>query len=173
MAKPTPEQWAKARTDFETDCNMTCSLLAKELGVTRQAVDKRMRKEGWTKATTQALDVAKNFKLATSTNKGDAETLAKFINAMSLFRNEQLACDVIGVDQSTVYRWKEKDADFARAVQTARASKVVSWLDCVDRAAQRDYKAALELLKRAPETRDTFGESRESGTTFIFKIERS
>jgi hypothetical protein len=173
MKKLSKEQWAKARVQFETDSTVTCSTLAKQLGVTRQAVDKRMRQEGWEKATTQALEVAQDFKITETANKATPELLAQFINCMALMRNEKLACDVIGVDQSTVYRWKEQDESFAKAVQTARASKVTSWLSCVDRAAQNDYKAALELLKRAPETRDTFGETRESGPTIVLNITRS
>ena len=168
----TKEQWAEIRTKFETDSTVNCVTLAKQYGVTRQAVDGKMRKEGWVKANSQTLDVAKEFPIVESANNATPEAIAQFLNCMSLLRSEKLACDVIGVDPSTVWRWKKADESFAKAVQIARARKVTSWLQCVDQAAQSDYKAALELLKRAPETRDTFGESRETGTKIVFNIVR-
>jgi len=166
------ETWEEIRIKFETDSTVNCVSLAKQYGVTRQAVDGRMRKEGWKKANKNVAKLAEQFVVTEISGKATPENLAQFLNCMALFRNEKLACDVIGVDPKTVWRWKEKDAQFARAVGVARARKVTTWLECIDRAAQNDYKAALELLKRAPETRDTFGESRDAGTKIVFNIVR-
>jgi hypothetical protein len=172
MSKLSSEEWAKARIIFETDVTANCSNIAKEIGVTRQAVDKRMRTESWIKATNDTLVVAQDLPVTATSGKATPEMIAQFLNCLSLLRNEKLACAVIGVDPSTVRRWRESDPAFARQVQVSRARKVTSWIDTVDRAAQRDYKAALELLKRAPETRDTFGETHDTGPQIVFNIVR-
>ena len=54
-------QWESAQLRYETDCMVTQESLAQELGCSRQAVSKKVIKENWTKATTQALEVAKSL----------------------------------------------------------------------------------------------------------------
>lgn len=54
---PTPRQWSKARTIWETDPIATYKEIADALGVSRQAVKQRADREGWMKRTSNAESV--------------------------------------------------------------------------------------------------------------------
>ncbi len=49
---PTKEDWEKARKAWEVGPALSYVDIAQELGVTRQAVSRRARREGWTKRAT-------------------------------------------------------------------------------------------------------------------------
>ncbi|WP_175787525.1 hypothetical protein [Burkholderia anthina] len=54
---PTPRQWFKARSIWETDPIATYKEIADALGVSRQAVKQRADREGWMKRTSNAESV--------------------------------------------------------------------------------------------------------------------
>lgn len=173
--KLSDSELAWARTQFETDCTVTHEYLANHLGVSRQAISKHAK--NWTKATDNALEVAQQLNIArpvqgSQLGKRSPENIAKLINALELCRNEKIACDVVGIDVSTLHRWKQEDPELAKIVQAARARRVVSWIEAIDRAANKDWKAANRLLQVAPETRDVFGEQHDTGPRIVLNIHR-
>ena len=58
----------------------------------------------------------------------------------------------------TVQNWRNKDADFAAAVDTSRAWHLAQMAGYVAEAAPKDWRAAKFILERAKETREHFGE---------------
>ena len=176
---PTKKQWAEARLVYETDCGVSQSDLAERLNVTPQAVSKRVNQEGWNKASEDVVDVAKQLptsqpRQGSALGKRSPENIAKLINAMAVFRNEGLACEGVGIDPKTLYRWKQEDEQLAREIRAARASKL---LDCgntiYDKGARGDVRAAQWVLERSPETREVFGQHHsDKGTQFILNIIR-
>jgi len=56
-----------------------------------------------------------------------------------------------------VRHWRANDADFAAAVETARAWHLAQMAGYISEAAPRDWKAAAWILERARETREEFG----------------
>ena len=63
----------------------------------------------------------------------------------------------IGVDYTTFLRWLSNNAGFARLVGSAESFAAVKMTTIVTLAADKDWKAALEWLKRR--RRDEWGDS--------------
>ena len=64
------------------------------------------------------------------------------------FFNVTAACNKIGIDRSTYYRWLENDPDFAQAVQDAREEKIDFIEDqLLERISSGDTTAIIFALK--------------------------
>ena len=179
MAK-SREFWRQVRLTYETKPVSTYAL-AKQFDVTRQAIDKRAKKEGWQKCEGEALQVAEVLPICNTKGKQGVrlgsrspENIAQAIEIVRKTGNEGLAAAAIGVHQDTLRRWKSEDPDFAAEMQAARARKLYDWADSIDRAASKDWKAAAYQLERAPETREQYGTRLDGsgGTTVILSISR-
>ena len=169
--------WDTARLIYETDCTRSPKQIGEQVGCSRQAVEKQAKKNDWVRATDENLKVAENMAVAQPVKgsllgKRSPENIAQALNIIALSRNESLACQAIGIDGSTWIRWKKEDPDLARQCRAMRARKVVSWIETMDRSAERDWKAADRLLQIAEETKEQFGESRDSGPTIVLNIQR-
>jgi hypothetical protein len=149
--------------------------LSDDLGCTPQAVSKKAK--GWNKATDHSLEVAKQLDITrpvpgSALGKRSPENVAQLINAMALLRNEELACAAIGINAATLYRWKQEDPELARQVQAARARKVAGWVQAIDNATSKDWKAANKLLQVAPETKEVWTEQRNNTIEVRLNITR-
>ena len=60
----------------------------------------------------------------------------------------KLAAAAAGVDATTLWRWRQKDAELDHAIDRARALWVTRQVLRIDAAADKDWKAAAFLLER-------------------------
>ena len=168
-------QWASARLRYETDCMVTHEALAQELGCSRQAVSKRAIKESWAKATTAALEVARNLDCSkpiagSRFGKRSPENIAEIINVFALTGNKSLACRRIGISPDTLERWAKAEPELAVAMSAYRSQHLIDQYRKIANA--KDWKAAKEILARAPETRDQWGNTQDKAPTIILNIQR-
>ena len=168
-------QWESAQLRYETDCMVTQESLARELGCTRQAVSKRVIKDSWAKATTETLEVARNLNCSkpiagSQFGKRSPENIAEIINVFALTGNKSLACRRVGISPDTLERWARSEPELAVAMRAYRSQHLIDQYQKIARAP--DWKAAKEILARAPETRDQWGKTQDKGPTIILNIHR-
>jgi hypothetical protein len=58
------------------------------------------------------------------------------------------AAGAAGISHDTLTRWRRDNPEIDAAVQVAEHVAAARWLGCIDRAADRDWKAAAWLLER-------------------------
>jgi hypothetical protein len=92
------------------------------------------------------------------------ENIAQFLEAVGILGDIELACQVIGIHPSTLYRWQNEDPELARHIKAARARKIAGWVQSVDRATDKDWKAGTWLLERQPETRERYASQQRNNT---------
>ena len=168
-------RWESARLRYETDCRVTQQALAQELACSRQAVSKKAIKENWTKATTETLEVARNLNCSkpiagSQFGKRSPENIAEIINVFALTGNKSLACRRVGISPDTLERWARSEPELAVAMRAYRSQHLIDQYQKIARAP--DWKAAKEILARAPETRDQWGKTQDKCPTIILNIHR-
>jgi hypothetical protein len=139
--------------------------IAEDLGVSRQAVSVRAKKEQWSK---QLVDIVDNLDLdCTSVVAGSArgkrsdENIAVIIDTFALTGNKSMACRQVGIDDDTLLRWCKAEPELTATMRAARDAHLIGQYRKIANA--KDWKAAKEILARSPETRDQWGEVREKG----------
>lgn len=142
--KLLPEQWAAARNVWEQDARTGYAWLVRELAlsVSRTAVAKRAKSEGWTKravespkvtqVTPEVTPVAATMGRPTEYQSVYAEQAYRLM--LLGFTREKLA-EFFQVNESTIYRWQEKHGDFCEALRKG--------------GAYADAEVALALYDRA------------------------
>ena len=172
------EEWQRARLEFETNPVSTCASIAKTLGVTRQAVAKKKREQGWERSSTLVTpEVVKDRDIVTvpdkdSLSKRTPENISKLINALALTRSQEVACNLVGITAETWRNWQKSDPNLLALVRAKRAAQLTTCADTVHRFAEKDPRLALTLLERAPETREAFTEAVSKGPTIVLNIQR-
>ncbi len=168
-------QWESARLRYDTDCMVTQEGLAQELGCSRQAVSKRAIKDSWSKATIEALEIARNLDCSkpiagSKFGKRSPENIAEIVNVFALTGNKSLACRRVGISPDSLERWAKSEPELAVAMQAYRSQHLIDQYQKIAHAP--DWKAAKEILARAPETRDQWGKTQDKGPTIILNIHR-
>jgi hypothetical protein len=156
---------------YETTPDITQTAVAESIGVSRQAVQKRAKKEGWLKCSpvVTELECAKptsGSKLGIRT----PENIAEIINTFALTGNKATACRIVGIDDATLYRWCQKEPELAMTMTQARDQHLLGQYRKI--ADAKDWKAAKEILSRAPETKEVWGEVQKEGPTIVLNIQR-
>jgi len=67
-------------------------------------------------------------------------------------------------------RWAKSEPELAVAMQACRAKHLIDQYRKI--ADAQDWKAAKEILARAPETREQWGKTQDKGPTVILNIHR-
>ena len=130
-----------------------------------------VKKEGWLKFA--GVD---NERCEHATPKGVAlslkshENIATVIDTYALTGNKAMACEQVGIDDKTLYRWCQADPDLALTLRVARNAHLLGQYKKIANA--KDWKAAKEILSRAPETKEQWGEVHEKGPQIILNIHR-
>lgn len=100
--------------------------------------------------------------------KRTPETIASILSDIELGISEAKAAQHAGISDTTWLRWKADDADLMALVEQARAQFLRKNLGRIDRAAEKtDWKAALTLIERSPNTRDDFKAPEAAGKAGI------
>lgn len=178
MAKSIP--WDAIKLEYETRPGVSTYDLSKRYPVTRQGIEARAKKEGWTKANHDSLALANATKIVQTRGPGipadkrSPENIAQLINIIALTGNEGIAARAIGIDPNTLTRWKQTDKALVGAIQAARNQRLTELHKVIHSAADRgDWKAAERLLQTAPETRETFNQHHGSGgITIVLQVPR-
>ena len=166
--------WTTARFEYETDCTVTQAQLAEQLGVTHQAVSKRVKKEGWTKAVDHT-EVAEQLptvepRAGSELGKRSPENLSQIINVYALTGNKTLASGAAGISRETLRNWCLEDHELLAQMSYQRKMFLAGQFEKISKA--KDWKAAKEILARSPETRDEWAEKQKESPTIILNIQR-
>lgn len=124
----------------------------------KQAIQNRATKEGWLKpeAGTHRLPIVAEA-LNIDSSKLTDDLLRTILGLISEGATIEIACKCAGIAPATWSRWCAKDTQLMDATRRARAGTVMSWINTVHQATQKDWKAATWLMQNSPDTRDSFG----------------
>lgn len=172
---PTKDQYAAARLDYESDPTCTFKILGEDLGVSAQAVQKRAKKEGWEKPDPELMEVVEQLPIAqpvpgSALGIRSKENLSKIIVTYSQTGNKKLTAGVVGISRETLRKWCLEDPELLALMDSARKQHLVNQYGKIANA--RDWKAAKEILARAPETKEDWGEVQSQGPTIVLNIIR-
>ena len=98
------------------------------------------------------------------------EKIAQIIDTYALTGNKAMACRQVGIDDKTLYNWCQELPELSLTLTAAREAHLIGQYRKI--ADAKDWKAAKEILSRAPETRDQWGETHDKGPTIILNIHR-
>lgn len=141
------------------------------MGCSRQAVNSHVKKQGWLKFTGVDTEssVGKSYDVV-ELGKMTDDNVAKIIDTYALTGNKAMACRQVGIDDKTLYNWCEKLPSLSLTLATCREDHLLGQYRKI--ADAKDWKAAKEILARAPETKEQWGEIQEKGPTIILNIHR-
>jgi len=84
--------------------------------------------------------------------------------------NRAMACRQAGIDEETLRNWCIEDNDLSVTLSRAREAHLIGQYKKI--ASSKDWKAAKEILARAAETKEQWGDIQEKGPTIILNIHR-
>ena len=154
----------------------TMGSLGRRHGVSRQAISKRARKEGWTPsddalaiaATTTAQRIARpvtgpDHRLAASGTRSPA-VMQRVLDILATGGTIPLAARRIGMSPDNLRDWLRDDEPFRLAADAAAAEFGSGLVERIADAGKRgDWRADAHLLDRHPATRDEFGPRHAEG----------
>ena len=170
--------WIAMKAEWEG--GKTSYRLSQEYPVTRQAIDKRAKKEGWSRdAGNQQpggwLAVAEQTNIIDEPRVGATpEKLAGILEALSAGGTQEIACRANGISPDTFRRWCERDKALAHAVDAAKSQRALKRIGNIEKAGDRgDWKASAYLLERDEQTKGSFGgHTGSGGITIVLNIPR-
>jgi|TARA_Y100000034_G_C6700977_1_gene309131 hypothetical protein len=148
--------WDDIRQRFEA--GESSHSIAKTAGVVASSIRGRARKYGWTKPTENkpenevALVLEKGalksqwVKDLAKRTSFDAVKGAKMIHAVQLGASLHMAALMVGVPEATARDWVKASPDFDLAIDGARAAHAYRLVGYMEKAAERDWKAAERQL---------------------------
>lgn len=150
--------WPRIRALFEL--GSTAYQISKLPGMpSKQAIQNKANKEEWQRQEEgkRILPIVAKA-LTIDSYKLTDEVLETVLGLIAEGSTIELACSASGIHHETWRKWCLKDERLRDATTRARAGKVSAWLSTVDRATDKDWKAATWLMQNSPDTRQTFGQ---------------
>ena len=98
------------------------------------------------------------------------ENIATIVDTYALTGSKAMACRQVGIDDKTLYNWCQELPELSLTLTAARENHLIGQYRKI--ADAPDWKAAKEILSRAAETRDQWGETHDKGPTIILNIHR-
>jgi hypothetical protein len=162
--------------------------LAREYGVSRQAVNQRLKREGWERGDptvnnrqrvniknpwlplAEETDTARRLaspetgrdKQLVAFGKRTSENLSAILRLVEKGVPEGVACHSVGIDPKTLRAWKEDDETVLDLVRSAYARSIARKVERIDEAGDRgDWKADSWYLERSQATRQEYGNTNE------------
>ena len=172
---PSQSDYNQARLEYESDPTCTFKILGEQLGVSHQAVAKRAKKDNWVKASEGLMAVVQDLPIA-QPKAGSAlglrspENISKIVHTYAQTGSKALTAGVVGISRETLRNWCKEDEELLALMSATRKEFLVNQFTKI--ASARDWKAAKEILSRAPETKDEWGEQEQSGPTIVLNILR-
>jgi hypothetical protein len=182
MARPSKPgvDWLDIHRRFansETPHAISKALKAKGAPISRHAIEKRAKKNGWQPGVQPETHLAA---LATQTaeiiekvkNDPDGASIGERRIALFSDRSPQLASEILTLigcgftlpdiaklcnqPESTLRLWVKDDTKFAAEFERVRVRAVAEQINRIHKAGESDWKANAWLLERSPLTRDRF-----------------
>ena len=157
----------------------TAYSISKSLGgkPTRQGIRKKAKRENWLEGNSTIPDSIKNLPLVQTDSKVPRKRTPETVNALIEFiaqgATEELAARAAGISPRTLYNWKLECPEFAALIEVARARKEVEWVDNIDKAGKKDWKASDRLLQVSPGTKEMWGrQNKQESPQIILNIHR-
>ena len=157
----------------------TAHSISKSLGgsPTRQGIRKKAKRENWLEGNSTIPDYVRNLPLLQSKSKVPRKRSPEAVNAILGFiergATEEQAARATGISPRTLYNWKLECPEFAALIEVARARKEVEWVDNIDKAGKKDWKASDRLLQVSPGTKEMWGrQSKQESPQIILNIHR-
>jgi hypothetical protein len=159
--------------------------IAKDFPVSKQAILKRAKKEGWlpgpgkwlpaTKATDTAQRIAnpqnRSDQLLASFGKRTPENMAEVLGMIEDGTPKYVACHAIGISDETLNAWLKDDADFLALYQRAEAEYLQANFSATKKAANRgDPRAAQWNISKHRLTREEYGDKGGGGSGITVNI---
>ena len=166
----TRAEWEKGRLKYETRPGCTYDDIATIVGVSRQAVHKRSKKDGWLKCEVDKELPVPEPKPGSALGLRTEANIAELINVYALTGKKASACRAVGINDQTLYNWVADTPQLSVEMSAAREAFLIGQHRKI--ATAKDWKAAQFLLSRAPETKEQFGETVEKGPRIILNIHR-
>lgn len=142
LARPKDLPWdeiaARVRSGEST------SVIARDYQITRQAIDKRAKKQGWRDP------IQANGHDVPIT----ADTREKILDALRNGVPLKIAATSVGTTYNQLLAWRKADMEFSDEVEQARADHLANLHREIFAASGRgDWKAAQAMLQASPETK--------------------
>lgn len=155
--------------------------LGKCYDVSKQAIHKRARKEGWsqpakvTKAATNGWLTMDNW--STDLASRDAyspESAATILENIKQGATFKLAAAAIGIHADTLTDWRKASPNFWRAIEKAQATFALRHVGNIAKAGDKgDWRASDRLLQSHPMTKEDFQDKQSGGVSITFNINRA
>ena len=191
--QPAQVDWPAIRARIEAGEGFTS--VAKDYEVTRQAIQKRCKREEWLKGKTRTIAVRRelhkrNLMLANATPQPDgqpqlvagAQPKAALIDkndkrgVILEMLNEGVpkvhAARAAGVHENTLTRWLNEDAEFSDAVRAAESAAVALRVRRIGKAGEKDWRADSWYLERTQRAEFGSDSQRGGGVAVQINIER-
>ena len=153
--------------------------LAKELPLTKQAVDYRVKSEGWVrKEKNDPVNWVERARESMVPNirpngKKSPAVVGTILEAVATGVPDYVAAQAAGVTPKTLVEWKNKDPGLVTELIRARSMSASTCVQRIFAAGDRDWKADAYLLERNPLTRDQFTKQQKDNELPIkFTFER-
>jgi transposase len=148
------------------------SNLTKVYPVSRQAVHKRGRKEGWLLPDSVRTPLAAvTLQDSHAMWKARPEKLGEYLKCLTEGMNKGLAAKACGLSRPTILRWRDSNRDFDAACEAATAHWARGRIENINKAGDRgDWRADSWLLERHPETRGDFQGPKSEGGASIHVV---
>jgi transposase-like protein len=158
--KVAADSWEKAREMRVNGASL--SEIARTIGVTRQAVAKKERAQGWLNQTGEPLPT-----------KGMHPKRAVVMN-LRRGCSIRVAAEAAGVHPNTVGNWRRQDQNYDAECRAAISQYGVDRIGDLTRASERgDVRATKLALERHQSTKDDFAPDRgREGIEIILNIDR-
>ena len=144
--------------------------VARRVGVSRQAVSKRAKKEGWSPTADAEVIAASDTarRLARPATGADHRLVAegrrspaiiqRVLDMLATGASIPMAARRVGMSPDALHDWFRADGEFKRAAEAAGAEFGAGLVERIAEAGKRgDWRADAHLLDRHPATRDEFG----------------
>ncbi len=172
MARLNPETWAELQMCFETS-DISNAKLGEMYGVSGVMVGRKAKQGNWTRpklpeslAETSLIKTTQGSEVG----KRSEDTLTQFLSVLAVSGDKKLACRAAGITEQTITNWCNEDPELLAEMMRVRARKLAELFFKI--ADSKDWKAAKEILARAPETKEQWGEVHDSGPTIVLNIHR-
>jgi predicted transcriptional regulator len=179
MAGRLKIDWKAARIQYESG-GFSCYRIAKEHGVSRQAVNAQRRRHRWTRIedesgnieTLPMLPKSGNYLSLSNNHKFTPELAEALLNGAGAGYPNSLVSQYVGITPKTLKSYLDGSETFRADYMQKRAQFHARQVDRIDAAGERDFRASLELLKAGKV--DGFGaDSKDSaGVTGSINISR-
>jgi len=151
----------------------TSTQIARDVDVTRQAIDKKAKKEGWQRQSADSpmnwLQLAENTYICASksSDKRTPGIVGAILDSISRGVPQGIAAKMVGVSPSTLTKWKREDPELVRLMSMAGSQAVDVYVQLIRKAGERDWKAVRFLLENHPEAAEDYGQKSKSSGPLI------